>query len=250
MLIAIASLKASPGVTTTALALAGFWPTDAPTAVLETDPAGGDIKSWQRLPGDPGLVAMATAARHQTDPATLAAHASTLPGGLSVVTAPERADHAAAAVGLLARDGGGLLRSLSAADAVTIADLGRLDTSSPALPILGYADVVLLVVRPHLAEITRMVAGIGAVKDRARKDATVGVVLVGDGYSTAQVEESLETTVFGHLPQDATCAGVLAGRLTVRRGLGRSVLSRHARSLGSTLIDARRAAAPLLEVPA
>ncbi|MDF0752962.1 hypothetical protein NLU14_22305, partial [Marinobacter sp. 71-i] len=41
MLISIASVKGSPGVTSTALALAAVWP--RPVVLLEADPSGGDL---------------------------------------------------------------------------------------------------------------------------------------------------------------------------------------------------------------
>jgi len=42
-LIAFASVKGSPGVTTTVLALASVWPTSQHLIVAELDPAGGDL---------------------------------------------------------------------------------------------------------------------------------------------------------------------------------------------------------------
>src|SRR3954466_96920 len=41
MLIALASVKGSPGVTSTALAIAAVWP--RPVVLLEADPTGGDL---------------------------------------------------------------------------------------------------------------------------------------------------------------------------------------------------------------
>lgn len=53
MLIALGSVKASPGVTVSTLALAAFRP-GAAGVVIEADPAGGDVKAWRTLPGEPG----------------------------------------------------------------------------------------------------------------------------------------------------------------------------------------------------
>lgn len=237
MLIVIGSQKSSPGSTTLALALAGFWPTSAPTVVVEADPAGGDVKSWQRLPGDPGLGALATAARNSSDPAAVLEHASTLPGGLHVVTAPEGPDQASAAVRLLARDGAGLLRALSASEMVTVVDVGRLDPTSPAMELLAHADLTLLVARPTLAEIARLAARIATVKERARRPEAVGLVLAGPGYPASAVEESQQSPVLITLPYDKACAGVLSGTLTMRRGLERTALARAARTLGRTIAD-------------
>ena len=245
MLIAIGSQKSSPGATTLALALAGFWPAETATVVVEADPAGGDVKSWQRLPGEPGLGALATAARHSADAASVLDHASELPGGLHAVTAPEGPDQAGAAVRLLARDGAGLLRALSADPMVTVMDLGRLDPGSPALDLLAYADATLIVARPNLAEITRLAARIATVKQHAREPEAVSLVLAGTGYPAEAVAASQQTDVLIALPHDADCAGVLSGTLTMRRGLGRTRLARAARTLGHALIDRHGQTAPI-----
>ena len=52
-LIALASVKGSPGVTTTCLALAAAWPARR-RLVIEADPAGGDLGPWLGLPRAPG----------------------------------------------------------------------------------------------------------------------------------------------------------------------------------------------------
>lgn len=236
MLIAIGSQGSSPGSTTLALALAGFWPAENSTIVVEADPAGGDVKSWQRLPGQPGLGALATAARHETDPEAILGHATVLPGGLHAVTAPEGPEQAAAAVGLLARDGAGLLRALSAAQMLTVMDLGRLDPGSPSLDLLAYADLTLIIARPNLAEITRLAARIATIKQHARSPESVALVLTGAGYPADAVAESQQTPVLITMPQDAACAGVLSGTMTMRRGLNRTRLARAARTLGHTIV--------------
>ena len=245
MLIAIGSQKSSPGSTTLALALAGFWPADAATVVVEADPAGGDLKSWQRLAGEPGLGALATAARHTTDPATVLEHASALPGGLHAVTAPEGPDQAGAAVRLLARDGAALMRALSAAPMVTVIDIGRLDPASTALDLLAHADVTLVLARPNLSEITRLAARIATIKQHARSPEAVSIVLTGTGYPAEAVAESQQTPVLITLPHDPDCAGVLSGTLTMRRGLGRTRLARAARTLGHALIERHAATGPV-----
>jgi hypothetical protein len=63
-LIALASVKSSPGVTTTALALASMWKTAPRRQLVEADPGGGDLGLWLGLPADSGLAGLAAAARH------------------------------------------------------------------------------------------------------------------------------------------------------------------------------------------
>lgn len=250
MLIALASVKSSPGVTTGALALAGFWPGARQAQLIEADPAGGDVRSWYQIPGEAGLAGLATEARHSSDADLLAAHAAELPGGLRVVTAPEGPDQAHAAVELLARDGAELLRALSAADAVTIVDLGRLDTGSPAAGILPHADVLLLLARPSLAEVTRLASRIEAVKAQVRPDARVALVLRGRGYPPAEIETALRTPVLTALPRDEGCAAVLSGRASSRRGLAYTALARSARALGKDLDQGAEPSPERAEIPA
>lgn len=250
MLIALASVKSSPGVSTTALALAGFWPGHRQVQLVEVDPAGGDIRSWYQVPGEPGLAGLATGARHSSDPGLLAGHMAELPGGLRVVTAPEGPDQARAAIELLVRDGAGLLRALSATLPATILDLGRLDAGSPAVGILPHADVLLLLARPSLAEITRLASRIESIKAQVRDGARVALVLRGRGYPPAEIETALRTPVLATLPRDESCAAVLSGRTSTGRGLAYTALARAARALGKALDQGAESDSGLAEIPA
>jgi MinD-like ATPase involved in chromosome partitioning or flagellar assembly len=90
MLVAFASAKGSPGVTTTAAALGSVWPADV--VVADMDPAGGDLalrlRAPQERPLDPerGLLSLAAAARRGLEPGEIAAHTQTTDGGLDVLT--------------------------------------------------------------------------------------------------------------------------------------------------------------------
>ena len=77
--IALASAKGSPGVTTATLALAATWPGRA--LLVEADPAGGDVLAGYgrgELPPAPGLLELATAARRELTPRDLLAHSRPL----------------------------------------------------------------------------------------------------------------------------------------------------------------------------
>jgi MinD-like ATPase involved in chromosome partitioning or flagellar assembly len=110
-LIAVASVKASPGVTTAALALAAAWP--APRRlVIEADPSGGDLGAWLGLAPAPGLASLAAAIRHDHSPGAAWRHAQALgASGVSVVVAPAGAEQAAACLATVAspRSGSGWL---------------------------------------------------------------------------------------------------------------------------------------------
>src|SRR5690625_3247432 len=97
MLIALASAKGSPGVTTTATALAMTWQRDVVLADL--DPAGGDVALRARTPNedvldpDVGLLSLAAAARRGLAPEEVPEHLQVIDGGTHVlagVTRPEQ----------------------------------------------------------------------------------------------------------------------------------------------------------------
>ena len=62
-LVAFASTKASPGVTTLCQALAHTWPDPRRVVVVEADPSGGDLAARLELAPEPGLVSLAAAGR-------------------------------------------------------------------------------------------------------------------------------------------------------------------------------------------
>lgn len=206
MLIGLCSLKASPGVTTTALGLAARWPTGNPV-VIEADPAGGDVAARFALNPQPGLVSLAAATRHTTADDVLAEHTQRLPGGLRLILSPPRADQARAAVEFVAHHGLAALRQAAEADTV-VADLGRLDHGSPALPLARAADVLLVLARPRGDELARLAAGQATV---ASWNSSLGLVLVGPGHHRREVETQLGVPVLATLPDDTRGASVLTG---------------------------------------
>jgi MinD-like ATPase involved in chromosome partitioning or flagellar assembly len=153
-LIALASLKSSPGVTTTALALASMWKTAERRLLLEADPGGGDLGLWLGLPAGSGLAGLAAAARHGHEGGLAWRHATELAGGTHLVAAPAGADQAAACVAALAA--AKLPQELAAAEEPVLADCGRLYPGSPALAVAAAAALTLLVVRPRVSELAHL----------------------------------------------------------------------------------------------
>lgn len=158
-LVAIASAKGSPGVTTTALLLGGLWP--RPVLVAELDPAGGDVAYRMPAPdGQPldpqtGLLSLAAAGRKALHPGLVLDHCQQIVGGLDVlvgVSMPEQATGLSQQWAQL----GPLLNRLDGHD--VIADLGRLGAATPQNSLLSSAHAIVMVVdiRPsnvvHLRE--------------------------------------------------------------------------------------------------
>jgi len=241
-LLAVAAAKAAPGVTTTAVALAAVWPSGRQALVAECDPAGGDLAARFGLPVEPGLVTVAAARRLAAG--AIVEHTQPLPGGVRVLVGPAGAEQAAAALGLLPP---GLLAGFDALPEVDVlADLGRLDPTSPALRVAGAARLVVLVARPTLAELQHLAHRIIALRGTVGR---LGVVLAGAGpYPPGEVAAALGVEVLGTLPADARGAGVLGGVPASAGGVRRSPLVRAARTLADTL-TARLAALPAPPAP-
>ncbi|CAM3755949.1 Chromosome partitioning protein [Kibdelosporangium persicum] len=254
MLVAVLSVKGSPGVTTFSVALAARWPSATRTLLLEADPSGGDVGTRFSLASTPGLMSLAAAARRSDDPALLWQHAQALPGGLPVVAAPPDADRARAALSALSdpATGAGVVRTAaSVPDTAVIVDCGRIGAESPAMPIVRVADAMVLLSRAHaddLAHLARQLPVIG------RWTAHPVMLLVGEGYSAAEVARELGVLPLGRVPDDPRGAAVLCGRPSAlrwgRRGPAHSALGQVAHKVAKALAEHAPRSAPPRQGPA
>lgn len=236
MLIAVCSLKGSPGVTTFCVALAAHWSAHTRCVLLECDPSGGDLATRFSLTSSPGLVSLAAAARRGSGTDMLWQHTQELPGGLPVVAAPPGADHALAALTALAPEGSAAVSVLPlaarATDITVIADCGRVDPTSPALAVVRSAHLMLLLSRAHADDLAHLANRVAAV---SRWSPSPALLLVGEGYSATEVSRELDVPVFGRIPEDGPGAAVLRGRCRGRGGLSRSALGRAAGNVARAL---------------
>jgi hypothetical protein len=265
VLVAVVSVKGSPGVTTLCVALAACWPDPTGSIVVEADPAGGDVAMRFGLGQSPGLLSLAAAARggvaagrpdgeRRGDAQLLWRHAQALPGNVAVVASPPDAARARGALAVLAAPDpagglgpGPLLAAAAHPGAVVVADCGRVDPGSPVMPLLRSADVMVLLTGAHadqLAHLARRIPEIGAWS-------RYPVLLLADrdrdrGHSIAAVARELGVAPLARVPFDPRGAGVLSGRRSVLRwhhsGPGRSLLGQSAREIADLL--APRATAP------
>lgn len=239
MLIALCSLKGSPGATTTALALAARWPAPQTPVVVECDPAGGDLAARFRLPSTPGLVSLAAAARKSSDASVLWQHVQRLPAGPAVIPGPIGAEQARAALGILTPRRASALRAAGDQPGVVVlADCGRVDPDSAALPIIRAADAMVLLAHARDDELSHIA---GKLRAAATWNPRPGFVLVGDGYTTAEVERELHVTVMGRLPHDPKGAAVLCGYSRGGPSPDRSALGRAALRLAHAITTTRSA---------
>lgn len=251
-LVAVCSLKGSPGVTTAAIGLAGGWPQGHQPVVVECDAAGGDLLARFRLESSPGLVSCAAAARHSAAPGLVWQHAQRLPGSLSVVAGPPGAEQARAAVGqLMSGRPSALRQAADRAGTVVVADCGRVESSSPLTRLLREADVLLILARSRDDALSHVATKVEAL---THWSPVPWLVLVGEGYPTAEVEHVLGIEVMARLPEDSRGAAVLGGAVGRRSAPGRSPLGRalaglaaqvqHSAASRRPTIDARELAAP------
>lgn len=251
MLIAVASAKGSPGVTTAVTALGMVWPNDV--LVADCDPAGGDLAVLHRdesgAPLDPerGLLSLAAAARRGLDEQEIQQHVQTLDGGLDVLAGVANPDQVSAIGPVWATVATGLRDS---AGVDVLADCGRVTPGTPVLTVLTAADAVVLCVRPtveayaHLRERLRWLAGplrlgevgrvpVGVLVISADKDAGAA-----DDLHRLLQHDGLAVPVIGRLAEDTKAAAILTGRRAGR--LTNTLLVRSARELSAGLIGLGR----------
>jgi MinD-like ATPase involved in chromosome partitioning or flagellar assembly len=247
-LIAIASDKGAPGVTTAALALAAVWP--RPVLLAECDPAGGDLV--YRFPAadgshlDPrrGVLSLAVVARRGMQPQQVWEHTQKLHGGLDVLAGVTNAEQGAG-LSLLWGPIGKILAALPQAD--VIADCGRLGADGPLYDLLAEATTVLLVTKVHVADVIRLrdraAAFAAAAASRGRRGFGVGVVVVADHKklraALGEVQHVLgqsnaPATVLGGIAHDVKGADLLAGEWG--GNLDRTLLIKTAREVAQHLL--------------
>ena len=239
--LALASAKGSPGVTTTSLALALVWP--HPILLVEHDPAGGDLLAGFLAGADPpggGLLGLALASRRSPlEAGSVLERALPLDtsGNRRALPAPadssrwrpiaEAGDRLADLFATVAADGSG---------PDVLLDAGRVGPTH-GNPVFDQADLRLLVLRPTLRGASAARSHITALKGAADASGGVGLLLVGDGaYTAREISDALGLPVLGVIVEDPVSAAVLAGERVAGRGFDRSPLIRSARSLSHELL--------------
>jgi hypothetical protein len=236
MLIAMGSWRGSPGVTTTALALAECWPDSGRAVVVECDPRGGSVASRFLMAGARTIEGLASDARHGGNTTLLAEHARTTPAGVQVVTAPEDGGRLRPLLGTLAKPGG-LFAAVAADPAVAVfADCGRLDPRDGEVrSVLGHAQWLLLIMRPVVEQAIATKASLGQIRDLHHN---VGLVLLGSASTPAEVSAMLKLPVLGTLPLLPTDSSALVTALSGRRRVT-TRFRRHATDIAHSIIEAQ-----------
>lgn len=241
MLIALASAKGSPGVTTTAVALGTVWPDEV--LVADCDPAGGDLGYRHRDPqGRPldterGLLSLATEARRGLAPDALMQQAQQVDGGLRVLLGVDRPEQIQG-VGPVWSTIAAAMATAQSAD--VIVDCGRIVPGTPVQPVLAAAHVVLLCVNPTVESYAHLRDRLRWLLHSAADQPVAPVlgVLLRSPWSDTQAAGDLQkllahsglpVPVVGRIAEDPRAADVLGGRRS--RGIARSLLVRSARGV-------------------
>lgn len=220
-LVGFASLRGAPGVTTTALLVAGSLP--GPVGLVEADLSGGTLAVRYGLGREPGLTTFA--ASRGADPGEWRSHAQDA-GGVPVLVGPDSPPSASA---LWHRAGDAIGRELFAADATFVIDFGRI---TGPLPLREHLELLVLLVRPVAEHLVTLSHCLPALRQTTRQ---IALVLVGEGaYRPPDVAGPLGVDVLGVLPQDVRSAGAMAGEGRARQ-LARSPLVRSVTAVAAVI---------------
>lgn len=223
--IAMLSVKHSPGVTTAALALASAWSDQGDVVVIEADPAGGDVAARTGLGFDPGLLSLAASGRHAGAQLDLGRHGQQLPAGGIVVAAPTAPDRAAPAVAAVASR---LAHAVRATAANGIIDCGRWSPASPATAAIAASDLCVLVIEPTLAGVDHAQARADLLA--AETEAPLALLLLGERpYRSRDLEGVVGPSILGAIAVDPAGVAALHGGASVGAA-GRSPVVRSART--------------------
>ncbi len=230
-LVCLCSAHGSPGVTTTALALAASWPEDRRCLLVEADSFGGVIGARYGLGDTPGLSSLAAIARRGLDGEAVWRHAQRLPGGVPLLVGPASADEAHAVL----RDVAGVLAGWGSdrSGPDVIADCGRVGPGSPAFGLVARADVAMVLVRPSVDQLRSAAHRLAALE---MVGVEASLLLIGDRpYRPDEVVSTLRAEVVGVIAWDPRTAAALEGLEGGGRDLRMSPLVRSAATLAEKL---------------
>ena len=249
--VCLTSAHGSPGVTTTALALAATWPSHRRCLLVEADPFGGVIAARYGLGDTPGLSSLAADSRRGLDDDAVWRHVQHLPGGVPVLVGPGTPDEAQA---VLADLSGALTTWFTEQTEIdVIIDCGRTPPGLSTVGIIGEAGVVLVLTRPTLDQLRPAAHRLAALN---MSEVEAGLLLVGDApYGPTEVTAAMNVNVTGVVAWDPRTAAVLTGSHGSVRDVRRSRLVRSVATLAARLAptaspepDWETAAQPVLAI--
>ncbi|MFC7306811.1 hypothetical protein ACFQVC_21585 [Streptomyces monticola] len=210
-LVAFASVKGSPGVTSSTLLTAAVWPASVDRGVrpivIEADAAGGDLAARFSYSYTPGLLDLAASAR-LPQPEPLASTAQELPCGVRTVISPADTDQCTEAVRLVAGYRAAVLRGDPDYRDTVLVDTGQL--SGESVPLVAAADELVVVSRGGADALAHVFTRREQLNELA-SSWTLAVV-GGCPYPREEIAATLDVERIVFLPWDVRSAAVLCGR--------------------------------------
>ena len=232
--IALASARGAPGVSTLAWSLASTWPTSRRLLLIEADPAGGILTARLRRGSERGWASLAATGRHHLSPAMIEAHSDEIGQGVWLLPTPPSPARTATVMTSL---GERLAAVLAEWEGDVLIDCGRTAGSEPSVSLLRAADRLLLVVRPEVDEIQVTAATMPELSsDRLPP---VSLAVVGSRpYKPGEVANVLQLPLAASVPWDPAAAAAVWLNPAGWR-VRRSPLLRACGHLASTLTSSR-----------
>lgn len=252
--ITVLSAKCSPGVSTTAAALAYSWP--RPIVLADCDPGGGDLATgWLGhwlvdgyLGVDRGLLGYATATRHAPmgEPDAVEPHLQAVPVAPHVQLLrglDGQAQHTAIGAASWRRLGEALRKRSASARADVVIDAGRFGPWTPP-PLVELADLTLLAVRPLARHVLAAVHALPELARRVEPDRLQIAVLATTTTGTRDVRKALGHPIGLELPEDPRAAAVFSDGVNAGEPPTRSPLIRATAATASRLCHALNLSPP------
>ncbi len=198
--VVVGSISGSPGVTRVAVGLAAAWPGPERRVLVEADSDGGRLGAELGVGVEPGLMALATAARAGQLRADDVVHrGAAAAGDWYVVPAPASAEQAH---GALTHAAAALADTVGWSDDAWIIDAGRLSLRAPALAFARQADTVLLVTSGSFPALQLVPHRVDALR---RVGCPVAIVVVEPTWWTpAEIADFVGADIAAVLPRVRT----------------------------------------------
>ena len=247
-LIVLTSASGSPGVTTTALALALTW--RRPALLVEADPTGGSavLAGYFRGRAAPtdSLIDLAFAHRGGTLVESIPSVTMSIPDSTATLIPGTRAHGQARSLTALWEPLAEAFTSLDTLGQDVIVDAGRLGLDGSPEPLLYAADLALLVTRTDLVGLAGARSWAETLRGGFEQQGTptaFGLLTVGEGrpYHARELAKVLPVPVLASLAWDEPTAAVFSHGDDAPRKLDRSALLRSLRT-AQDAITARVAA--------
>ncbi len=245
--VALASVKGSPGVTTAALAMAARWPAGRRVLLVEADPFGGDLAPRYGATVTGGLASLLAAARRELTPEVVWDHVHELPGGMAVLFGLSGVRQAAANENVWPA----IATALAGLDADVVVDAGRLlpQFAGGVGAILGQTDALVVVCGSTLEAIVHLQNALPDLVAERRGRRLLVVPTGSFGYSADDIASTLEVDVAPPMPDDRGAAAALANQRRMRRLEKAPLLMWAAAMIAELGIDDPLSGAPTAEEP-